>query len=75
MWMSVIIEGRYSAIGQWLSERLARQFVIDNRPGAGGSAILVVATMVRSSRRRPISNIFPKKVILTYMVPIVAVRL
>jgi tripartite-type tricarboxylate transporter receptor subunit TctC len=24
-------------IGQWLSERLARQFVIDNRPGAGGN--------------------------------------
>ena len=24
-------------IGQWLSERLGRQFVIENRPGAGGS--------------------------------------
>src|SRR5436309_1726917 len=24
-------------IGQWLSERLAQQFVIENRPGAGGN--------------------------------------
>src|SRR5262245_40239062 len=24
-------------VGQWLSERLAQQFVIENRPGAGGN--------------------------------------
>jgi tripartite-type tricarboxylate transporter receptor subunit TctC len=24
-------------IGQWLSERLGKQYVIENRPGAGGN--------------------------------------
>jgi tripartite-type tricarboxylate transporter receptor subunit TctC len=33
-------------VGQWLSERLGRSFVIENRPGAGGN--LGVETLVRS---------------------------
>jgi tripartite-type tricarboxylate transporter receptor subunit TctC len=33
-------------LGQWLSERLGRQFVIDNRPGAGGN--IGVETVVRA---------------------------
>src|SRR5262245_4274510 len=32
--MTVILAG---LIGQWLSERLGHQFVIDNRPGGGGN--------------------------------------
>ena len=31
-------------IGQWLSERLAQPFVIDNRPGAGGNIGTEVVT-------------------------------
>ena len=27
-------------VGQWLSERLGQQFVIENRPGAGGALFL-----------------------------------
>jgi tripartite-type tricarboxylate transporter receptor subunit TctC len=34
-------------IGQWLSERLGQQFIIDNRPGAGGN--LATETVVRAS--------------------------
>ena len=33
-------------IGQWLSERLGQQFVIDNRPGAGSN--IAVETAVRA---------------------------
>jgi tripartite-type tricarboxylate transporter receptor subunit TctC len=33
-------------IGQWLSERLGRQFIIENRPGAGGT--IAVDSVVRS---------------------------
>src|SRR5262249_1916589 len=33
-------------IGQWLSERLGQQFVIDNRPGAGGN--IGTETVVRA---------------------------
>src|SRR6059036_2137300 len=33
-------------IGQWLSERLGQQFVIENRPGAGGN--VATEAVVRS---------------------------
>ena len=33
-------------IGQWLSERLGQQFIIDNRPGAGSN--IAVETAVRA---------------------------
>src|SRR5215831_15892123 len=33
-------------IGQWLSERLGQQFVIENRPGAGGN--IATETVVRA---------------------------
>jgi hypothetical protein len=35
-------------MGQWLSERLGQQFVIDNRPGGGGN--IGTEAVVRSSR-------------------------
>src|SRR6516225_8163103 len=34
-------------IGQWLSERLGRPFIIDNRPGAGGN--IGTETVVRAA--------------------------
>jgi tripartite-type tricarboxylate transporter receptor subunit TctC len=34
-------------MGQWLSERLGQQFVIDNRPGSGGN--IGTETVVRAS--------------------------
>ena len=33
-------------IGQWLSERLSQQFIIENRPGGGGN--IAIEAVVRS---------------------------
>ena len=58
-------------IGQWLSERLGQQFVIDNRPGGGGNigteavvrapadgyTLLLVGGSTRSTRRSTTSSI------------------
>jgi tripartite-type tricarboxylate transporter receptor subunit TctC len=38
-------------IGQWLSERLGQQFVIDNRSGGGGT--VATEAVVRARRERP----------------------
>jgi tripartite-type tricarboxylate transporter receptor subunit TctC len=37
-------------IGQWLSERLGQQFVIENRPGAGGN--IATEAVVRAAAER-----------------------
>ena len=58
-------------MGQWLSERLGQQFVIDNRPGGGGNigteavvrapadgyTLLLVGSSTRSTRRSTTSSI------------------
>ena len=45
-------------IGQWLSERLGQQFVIENRPGAGAGIVTraVVSAPVASLRAEPIGG-------------------
>jgi tripartite-type tricarboxylate transporter receptor subunit TctC len=44
-------------IGQWLSERLGRSFVIDNRPGAGGTiAVDMVARATPDGYTRLLSS-------------------
>ena len=43
-------------IGQWLLERLSQQFVIENRPGAGGNVgaeVVVRAMAIPCSRSAP----------------------
>ena len=58
-------------IGQWLSDRLGQQFVVENRPGGGtniateavvraspdGNTLLLVAHRMRSTRRSTTSSI------------------
>jgi tripartite-type tricarboxylate transporter receptor subunit TctC len=39
-------------VGQWLSERLAQPFVVENRPGAGGNIGTAAVVNVRQTATR-----------------------
>ena len=43
-------------VGQWLSDRLGQQFIVENRPGAGGN--LVTEAVVRASQPITLKNGF-----------------
>src|SRR5258707_10681751 len=43
-------------IGQWLSERLGQQFVIENRPGAGGNLGTEAVVRAPPHRHTPAPN-------------------